>query len=263
MGIDIRAGKIKQWFIWLCMIFTCTKLLLWLSAVSGIGLGLRTTPAHGSDFESRLISYSQDRMKTKLFDNNNNNDNNENNKTIIRTNWIEQHNNANYFDYGDISSCQAGGTVNKHVHLRRLFRLWIEAASLFNVSYALTHGALLGAWRNGQVIPYDHDLDLLVNHDEIVKLDRMTMKTTFDRRDGVHLVIHKEYDLPIEKRSRYLCSGIRVPFKMDACSTVEPLGRLIGPDTYIDLVGYKVRGNTAFFQTEDKHNIFPVISAVR
>ena len=49
--------------------------------------------------------------------------------------------------------------------------------------YILAYGSLLGAMRDGDVIPYDSDIDVLVNHNYFSILKRLSVKTyTFWRR---------------------------------------------------------------------------------
>ena len=144
--------------------------------------------------------------------------------------------------------------------LTKLFELWFHMANLLNVSYALTHGSLLGAWRDGWMIPYDSDLDIMINHEEISKLNQMIDKSFNQNDNKVHLTIHHEYQKKIDQRNRYLCTGRMVSsdsWYRDQCSFIEPLGRLVkGSDVHIDLVGYKVVGQSVVFQTEDNKTVF-------
>ena len=119
---------------------------------------------------------------------------------------------------------------------------------------------MLGSWRDGKIVPYDSDVDVLVNHDEVPKLLRGVDRPFNDSDYRIHLNIHQEYQTSIEKRNMYKCSGKRlVSGYTDQCSPTEPLGRLIkGPILHIDLFGYKVINNTAYFQTTDKINKFPL-----
>ena len=164
-----------------------------------------------------------------------------------------------YTGYGDTTSCK----IHKnHPKLKELFELWIRMANLFNVSYALTHGTLLGALRDENLIPFDHDIDIMIDHEEIPKLSQM-IDASFDEHDfKFHLTIHREYQRSIYKRNRYSCEGyLMYPWYRDMCSFIEPVGRLVyGPHKlYMDLVGYKIIGNSLFkFQTEDKVHEFDV-----
>jgi len=172
------------------------------------------------------------------------------------TTWMTQANDSKYFNYGE-SGCPVD---SNHATLKELFKLWVNITDSLNVSYSLTHGSLLGAWRDGKLVPYDADLDVLVNHDEVPKLLQRVDKSFRDTDNKIHLTIHREYQTPIEKRNRYLCTGDKlIKGYMDQCSTLEPLGRLIkGITLHIDLVGYKVINDTAYFQTEDKNKEFPL-----
>ena len=148
-----------------------------------------------------------------------------------------------------------------HGELKRLFQLWVKMAQLLNVRYALTHGTLLGSWRNSEMIPYDTDLDVMVNHEEVPKLLIMA-DTSFDESDNkVHLTIQRDYLKPIDQRSRFRCNGYRTlsRSRMDQCSFIEPLGRLIrGHYLHIDIVGFEMSSstNTVVFKTEDSKTVF-------
>lgn len=170
--------------------------------------------------------------------------------------WMTRANDSKYFDYGE-SGCSVGST---HATLKELFKAWVELTSSLNVSYALTHGSLLGAWRDGNLVPYDADLDVIVNHAEVPKLLKRVEKSFKVSDNKIHLSIHREYKIPIEERNRYLCNGNKVSAGYrDQCSTIEPLGRLIkGSVLHIDLVGYKVTNDLVYFQTEDKNKEFPL-----
>uniref|UniRef100_A0A7M5XEB1 LicD/FKTN/FKRP nucleotidyltransferase domain-containing protein n=2 Tax=Clytia hemisphaerica TaxID=252671 RepID=A0A7M5XEB1_9CNID len=163
-----------------------------------------------------------------------------------------------YSGYGDTTSCKRH---KNHPKLKELFALWIRMANLFNVSYALTHGTLLGALRDENLIPYDHDMDIMIDHAEIPKFSQM-IDTSFNEHDyKFHLTIQREYQRSNYKRNRYSCEGyLMYPWYRDVCSYIEPVGRLVyGPHLYLDLVGYKIIGKSLFnFQTEDKIHEFDV-----
>lgn len=178
---------------------------------------------------------------------------------------IQQSNKLKSSNYNQNSS--DGARLDCHVdesqnELEKLFKLWFNMANLMNVSYALTHGSLLGAWRDGKMIPHDSDLDIMLNHEEVLKLHKMVDKSFHQNDDKVHLTIHREYQKKISQRNRFLCTGQMVSansWHRDQCSFIEPLGRLVkGSHLHIDLVGYKVVGKSVVFQTEDDKTVFDV-----
>ena len=64
-----------------------------------------------------------------------------------------------YSYYGD-------GSCRKRANRKRLVEIltrWMDIAEELNITYMLTYGSLLGAWRNGEVIPYDTDMDIHID----------------------------------------------------------------------------------------------------
>lgn len=88
--------------------------------------------------------------------------------------------------YGD-------GTCHKRtdtVRLREILQRWIETATRHNITYMLTYGSLLAAWRDGDVIPWDTDLDIYTMEWDNAKLDDIQDKRDFDARvNEFHLVL--------------------------------------------------------------------------
>ena len=53
----------------------------------------------------------------------------------------------------------------------------IQISKLNNIEYILAYGSLLGAMRDGDVIPYDSDIDVLADHNYFSILKRLSVKT--------------------------------------------------------------------------------------
>ena len=53
----------------------------------------------------------------------------------------------------------------------------IQISKQNNIEYILAYGSLLGAMRDGDVIPYDSDIDVLVDHNYFLILKRLSVKT--------------------------------------------------------------------------------------
>ncbi|XP_066935711.1 uncharacterized protein [Clytia hemisphaerica] len=141
-----------------------------------------------------------------------------------------------YHGYGDTRSCKNDWT---HKGLIDLFDLWVKMADLLDVNYTLTHGTMIGALRDGDLVPYDQDVDVMMNIDEVPKFAQMIDEHFSDKDEKVHLTIHKEYRKPVKERGMWSCNGDRIyktQWYRDQCSTQEPLGRLLrGPVLHIDL----------------------------
>ena len=59
----------------------------------------------------------------------------------------------------------------------------IQISKQNNIEYILAYGSLLGAMRDGDVIPYDSGIDVLVDHNYFSILKRLSVKTySFWRR---------------------------------------------------------------------------------
>ena len=91
-----------------------------------------------------------------------------------------------------------------------LFRHWIIISKQYNIEYVLACGSLLGAMRDGDVIPYDSDVDVLVDRNYFSILERLSVKRDFNPSDGkIRLVVQPEFALNIsmDDRRRFNCHG--------------------------------------------------------
>ena len=58
---------------------------------------------------------------------------------------------------------------------------WTQILKQNNIEYILAYGSLLGAMQDGDVIPYDSDIDVLVDHKYFSILKTLSVKTyTFE-----------------------------------------------------------------------------------
>ena len=70
--------------------------------------------------------------------------------------------------------------------------------------------ALLGAMRNGDVIPYDSDIDILIDINYFSIIKRLSVKRNFNSTDEkIRLVVQPEFTLniPVDMRKRFDCQG--------------------------------------------------------
>ena len=88
--------------------------------------------------------------------------------------WMSLSQHANYSDYGD-NTCADNPHRSKY---ERLMKRWLEIAKEFNVTYFITFGSLLGAWRNQDVVPYDMDMDVSVPWEENIKFEKYSRSKT-------------------------------------------------------------------------------------
>ena len=103
-----------------------------------------------------------------------------------------------------------------------ILRHWIQISKQNNIEYVLACGSLLGAMRDGDVIPYDSDVDVLVEHSYFSILERLSVKRDFNPSDGkIRLVVQPEFVLNIsmDDRRRFNCEG-KVGISLIASNTL-------------------------------------------
>ena len=139
--------------------------------------------------------------------------------------------------YGD-GSC--GDNPNRK-SLTKILKWWIALARENNISYSLTCGSLLGAFRTNDIIPWDHDLDILIAYHDILKLDRLAGPRDFNPNDGkLHMTVipKSQHNISMDDRKRYTCRGKESPKLVDQCSIQEPLVRIYNGWKFLDVFNY-------------------------
>ena len=95
--------------------------------------------------------------------------------------------------------------------LSELVHAWVNISKQHSIEYVLACGSLLGAMRDSDVIPYDSDVDILVDINYYPVLKRLAVERRYiASSDGkIHLVLQPEFTLniPVESRKRYDCQG--------------------------------------------------------
>lgn len=174
--------------------------------------------------------------------------------------WIDTTEGKKYSDYGD-------GTCDDNSHrktLTTIFKKWIEITAALEIPYFLSCGTLLGAWRNGDVIPYDTDIDVLIDNRHAVKLEKIQNKRNFSPYDGkLRIILQKDWRLPYDDRRRFACDGRHVPAYEGECSFQEPLGRLLKDGLHLDIFDYKIDKGKIYDPSEWKKeylesDVFPL-----
>ena len=154
----------------------------------------------------------------------------------IKLESMEKAHVKNDSDYGD-NTCK----YKNRLILTKLMERWIQIAAELNITYFLSFGSLLGAWRDQDLIPYDHDIDIIIDGKHIVDLEKIESKRNFYssylyRSDkNIQLVLQKDWRLHYDERRRITCMGKQVPIKVDHCSFKVPVGRLISEGVYLDI----------------------------
>lgn len=95
--------------------------------------------------------------------------------------------------------------------LTELVHAWTNISKQHNIEYLLACGSLLGAMRDSDVIPYDSDVDILVDINYYPILKRLAVERRYIASSDakIHLVLQPEFTLniPVESRKRYDCEG--------------------------------------------------------
>ena len=140
--------------------------------------------------------------------------------------------------YGGDGSCE------DNVHresLEKILNWWVKLAGELKVTYTLSMGSLIGAYRNNDVIPWDHDIDVFVSYQDLLKLAENAEPRNFDLGDGqVHMTVipKSQHNVPMDNRKRYTCRGKETPKHVDQCSIQEPLIRIYHHWSFLDIFNY-------------------------
>lgn len=138
-----------------------------------------------------------------------------------------------------------------------LLKTFNKFALEYNIPYIIAYGTLLGQVRDGDFIPYDNDIDIIIDRDGISKLFTLlqdgscTIPMILNNKLMEHplkydntstLILNSSH--PYETRGqRYTCNGSLVKKPMDGCSFKGLIGRLVymtrnGKSFYLDMFGY-------------------------
>ena len=124
--------------------------------------------------------------------------------------------------------------------LQKLLRYWIKLVRPHIIQYFLCYGSLLGYHRTGDVIPYDHDVDMCVNRRDFERLSVLEVRRPIRfRSKRPHLIVQRKS--PNGTALRRNCRGAWVPMKTDRCSILSPAARVIlGNYNFLDVYPYVV-----------------------
>ena len=148
-------------------------------------------------------------------------------------------------------------THTDHDKYKYLLKIFHDFAIKYDIKYFIAYGTLLGQIRNQDFIPYDYDIDVVIEKDSISKLFKLldnnnstiTMilnkdlkKTPLTNKNSPKLILNSSHPQEGEGH-RYTCKGDVVSSPTDGCSFQSLIGRLVYIDTtgknfYLDLFGY-------------------------
>jgi len=157
-------------------------------------------------------------------------------------------------DYGD-GTCKESNRTN----YRDILTKWKSLADTYKIPYFLYAGSLIGAARNADIVPWDGDMDIMVDGRFREVIASIADERGFDRYDGdLHLVFQTDFrkSVPEEKKAykgyysghrvRFNCWGEQVEKQVDSCSFQQPFARLIKNGRHMDIYDYHYRDNVIY-----------------
>jgi hypothetical protein len=147
-----------------------------------------------------------------------------------------------------------------HKRLQQILHAWVLIAARRNITYFICYGSLLGQYRDGEVIPFDNDMDVCIFRNELHKLEQEDEARPFKVGDGkMHLVYQKHCHHPKSDTPRKTCKGVEVTKHVDECTFLDPCARLIfrpptsGRTTWLDV--FALRHNGTYLLDDWKYKI--------
>ena len=99
---------------------------------------------------------------------------------------------------------------NRRKIFRYLLQYWEKFCKRYSIPYVLLSGSLLGQYRNKDVIPWDKDMDVVVNISYYRRLKLLSNKRNFKQGtdNKFRLVVQPDFESRVEDdRRRWTCEG--------------------------------------------------------
>lgn len=140
------------------------------------------------------------------------------------------------FDYGD-NTCPPRQNMADYVEL---LRSWVHLAKKINMSYFLTSGSLLSVVRDGELVPMEVDMDVMIEHKDVDLLMPYRTKRPVQlfKDKTTRLVLQEDWRQPGSRRRILKCDNTPSPSYNGLCGFRYILGRLIKDRSYIDIYQY-------------------------
>ncbi|XP_028398285.1 uncharacterized protein LOC114521910 [Dendronephthya gigantea] len=130
--------------------------------------------------------------------------------------------------------------------LKYLFNYWMLLDNYYNISSFICGGSLIGSLRDGDLIPYDRDLDVCVTLKNYQKVRLIRSGKPFHPHSRfIYLAIQEDFwNNDVNNRTRVDCKGLIVSFgrDIDQCSFDTPGARLISRGVYLDVFVFRDQG---------------------
>ena len=131
---------------------------------------------------------------------------------------------------------------------KSMFMKWKELAERLSIPFFLSAGSLIAAWRDGELIPYDYDIDVVVSYDNFHKLSKLR-----DERPMVigsdeipRLVVHHDWRVTDPyKRRLHNCQNRQVErVYEDGCAFRFPLAKMYAGKLHMDIFTFSLNKTT-------------------
>ncbi|XP_028408423.1 uncharacterized protein LOC114530991 [Dendronephthya gigantea] len=168
---------------------------------------------------------------------------NQSTSTSEKPNKIISVQNSSKIEAKNIYGLDCPGNPHKQT-LTYLFNHWIALDNYYNLSSFLCHGSLIGSLRDGDLIPYDRDIDVCITWTNYQKLHVIRSGKPFNyHSSGIFLAVQEDFsNNDVRGRTRVDCKGRIVQRARDPCSFTFPGARLISREIYIDIFVFREHG---------------------
>ncbi|CAL8098145.1 unnamed protein product [Calicophoron daubneyi] len=109
--------------------------------------------------------------------------------------------------------------------LHKTLQRWIRFAKQNRIMWWICYGSLLGSVRDGDMIPYDTDVDIMVLGSDENKLRKAATKREKVVENQFNLVTRPDEHCIFDNGSRTNCNGEATKEQADVCSFCGPLAR--------------------------------------
>lgn len=171
--------------------------------------------------------------------------------------YPKTHGNTNSI-YGE-NSCEDRTDIDLY---RQILKFWVQTANKLNISYFLTAGTLIGIMRDGELIPWDHDIDIMLLHQDTEKLEplKSSRPVEFLTDYKVRIILQEQWRLPGKNREIRTCENKTSDSYSGICGFRYILGRVLKNTAYMDMYEYRIKDRTVTdeWNTYKYDDIYPL-----